>query len=183
MKKKILAVVDNSPIEVEPYYKGQQQQEPINKGDQQTKGQQQQSASHVMAQLLASGYVLTESVINKGAEFDEKHGVSTKVNGYLNKVGINLSNLNTRFVQRNASKNSGDVGGGGTTATTTDDNSNVQARSSSATSSTTQQPSRMQNLMKSRAGLKVQGIASSVANKVSNVHEEAKRIAVSKLFL
>jgi hypothetical protein len=169
--------VDDSPIVVEPFYK---QQEPIVGGgnidalggDENTAAQKpQQSVSQVMAQLLASGYVLTESVINKGAEFDKQHGVSTKVNGYLNKVGINLTNLNSRF-HGSSGKSSG------TSTATTDDNNDTQARSN-----TQHQPSRMQNIMKSRAGLKVQGIASSVANKVSNVHEEAKRLAVSKLFV
>jgi hypothetical protein len=113
--------------------------------------QQQQSVSHVMAELLASGYVLTESVIKKGAEFDQKHGLSTRVNGYLNKVGIHLNPKGTTITSdRSASQDT--------------------------------KPSRMQGLMNSRASLRMQGFASRVADRVSVVHEEAKKIAaVSKL--
>jgi imidazolonepropionase-like amidohydrolase len=148
--------VDESPINVEPYFK-QTGAVPIVENPATTAtttnndAQQQQSVSHVMAELLASGYVLTESVVTKGAEFDQKHGVSTRVNGYLTKVGIHLS---------------------------------PKRVANDTTRSTPQEPiksSRMQGLINSRASLKMQGFASRVADKVSVVHEEAKKIAVSKL--
>ncbi|KAI8085551.1 hypothetical protein BDF21DRAFT_303808, partial [Thamnidium elegans] len=163
------AVVDENPIIVEPYFKTAATtttvKEPITNtaetdkeitSDAQQK-QENKSVSHVMTELLASGYVLTDSVLAKGAEFDEKHGVSTRMSGYLNKVGINL----TRFSPGQKETSEKDAA--------------VATRSNSApvTSAAT---SRMHNLMKSRAGLKVQGIASRVAGKVTNVHEEAKRI-------
>ncbi|KAI9356350.1 hypothetical protein BD770DRAFT_411272 [Pilaira anomala] len=168
------AVVDDSPIFVEPYFKVIK--EPIVRGgtDDTVAEQKQENkpVSHVMTELLASGYVLTESVLAKGIEFDEKHGVSTRMSGYLNKVGINLN----RF-------------GSSTTtaaATTTPPNEDL-TRSNSAPASTTvasssssTNPTRMQSLLKSKAGLRVQGIASRMADKVTNVHEEAKRIAADK---
>jgi hypothetical protein len=182
----ILAVVDDSPIEVEPYFMNK---EPINASNtdkainnnnnnnnnnsdaEQQQQQESKSVSHIMAELLASGYVLTESVINKGAEFDGKHGVSTTVNGYLNKMGISYTQLNQRFYgtpENNNNKVTDDTRSAPTT-TTNINNPNVIA------------PTRMQNLLSSKAGLTVQNIAYKVADKVSNVHEEAKRIAVSKL--
>lgn len=160
-------MVDDSPIFVEPYFKVTK--EPIVRGgtDDTVAEQKQENkpVSHVMTELLASGYVLTESVLAKGIEFDEKHGVSTRMSGYLNKVGINLN----RF------------GSSTTTTTTTTPNEDL-TRSNSAPASTTvasSNPTRMQSLLKSKAGLRVQGIASRMADKVTNVHEEAKRIAVS----
>lgn len=169
--------MDENPIFVEPFFKTATAattattttvKEPIKNraetdisSDAQQK-QENKSVSHVMTELLASGYVLTDSVIAKGAEFDEKHGVSTRMSGYLNKVGINL----TRFSPSQKE-------------TTEKDAATMATRSNSAPVITSAAPSRMHNLMKSRAGLKVQGIASRVAGKVTNVHEEAKRIAVS----
>lgn len=172
--------MDDSPIEVEPFFKqvpvvedtttpvvtdAQQQQ-------QQQQPQESKSVSHVMAELLASGYVLTESVVNKGAEFDEKHGVSTRVNGYLTKMGVSLTQLNQKFHSTsNLKEKNAPV-----TATP------IDSTNTTNTTSPAPAPSRMQNLMKSRASLKVQGFASRVAGKVTTVHEEAKRIAVSKSF-
>lgn len=164
--------MDENPIFVEPFFKTAAAtttvKEPITNtaetdkeitSDAQQK-QENKSVSHVMTELLASGYVLTDSVLAKGAEFDEKHGVSTRMSGYLNKVGINL----TRF-----SPSQKEI---------TEKDATMAPRSNSAPV-TSAAPSRMHNLMKSRAGLKVQGIASKVAGRVTNVHEEAKRIAVS----
>lgn len=188
-------MVDDSPIEVEPYFV-KVNAEPINSvtankeindnaQQQQQQRQESKSVSHVMAELLASGYVLTESVINKGAEFDNKHGVSTTVNGYLNKMGISLAQLNQRFYTSSTAKSNPE--------TVTDDSDHQQQTRSATATSTTEAPpisssssrnsssssSRIQNLLGSKAGLKVQGIASRVADRVTNVHEEAKRIAVS----
>jgi hypothetical protein len=179
---KLSAVVDDSPIEVEPFFKQvpvvENTTTPVVTDAQQQRQQQQpqesKSVSHVMAELLASGYILTESVVNKGAEFDEKHGVSTRVNGYLTKMGVSLTQLNQKFhstsnlKEKNIPVNAVPIDSTNTTNTT----SPAPAPA----------PSRMQNLMKSRASLKVQGFASRVADKVTTVHEEAKRIAVSKSF-
>ncbi|KAI9478760.1 MAG: hypothetical protein EXX96DRAFT_572177 [Benjaminiella poitrasii] len=167
------AVVDDSPIEVEPYFStavpaATENTTEMNKEvEAANQPQETKSASRIMAELLASGYVLTESVIAKGVEFDEKHNVSTRFNGYLNKVGINLDNLSQKWHRSSSSSN--DIG-----------SNNVNERSATADTEHVQGNSRMQNLMNSRASLKVQGFASRIANKVSNVHEEAKRIAVSR---
>lgn len=172
-------MVDDSPIEVEPFFKQvpvvEDTTTPVVTDAQQQQHQQPQeskSVSHVMAELLASGYVLTESVVNKGAEFDEKHGVSTRVNGYLTKMGVSLTQLNQKFHSSSNLKEKNVP----VTATPIDSTNTTDTTSSAPA------PSRMQNLMKSRASLKVQGFASRVAGKVTTVHEEAKRIAVSKSF-
>ena len=134
-------------------------QEPRKKDELDTQQQESKSVSHVMAELLASGYVVTESVLNKGADFDAKHGVSTTVNGYLGKMGINLTQLNQKLYS----------------ATSTGPET-----TNSSSRATNTPPSRMQSLLSSKAGLTVQGIATRVVGTVSTVHEEAKRIAVSK---
>ncbi|KAF1799077.1 hypothetical protein FB192DRAFT_1287226 [Mucor lusitanicus] len=175
------AVVDDSPIQVEPFFKQVPTAEnittPVARDAQQQQQQQQQqsqeskSVSHVMAELLASGYILTESVVNKGAEFDEKHGVSTRVNGYLTKMGLGMTQLNQKFhSSSNLKEKSVPVAVAAVP---------VDASTTTATTAASPAPSRMQNLMNSRASLKVQGFASRMAGKVSTVHEEAKRIAVS----
>lgn len=176
--------MDDSPIEVEPYFKQMPVAEntttPVVKDAQQQPQQKQpqesKSVSHVMAELLASGYVLTESVVNKGTEFDEKHGVSTRVNGYLTKMGLSMTQLNQKFhSSSNVKEKSVPVAAvpidGAADSSITATTPNTTAASPA--------PSRMQNLINSRASLKVQGFASRVAGKVSTVHEEAKRIAVS----
>lgn len=180
--------MDDSPIEVEPYFKqipvAENTTTPVVKDAQQQPQQKQpqesKSVSHVMAELLASGYVLTESVVNKGTEFDEKHGVSTRVHGYLTKMGLSMTQLNQKFHSSSNVKEKsvpvaavpidGAVDSSITTTTTT---------TTPNTTAASPAPSRMQNLINSRASLKVQGFASRVAGKVSTVHEEAKRIAVS----
>ncbi|KAL0138992.1 hypothetical protein V8B55DRAFT_1519815 [Mucor lusitanicus] len=176
------AVVDDSPIQVEPFFKQVPTAEnittPVARDAQQQQQQQQQqsqeskSVSHVMAELLASGYILTESVVNKGAEFDEKHGVSTRVNGYLTKMGLGMTQLNQKFhSSSNLKEKSVPVAVAAVP---------VDASTTTATTAASPAPSRMQNLMNSRASLKVQGFASRMAGKVSTVHEEAKRIAAEK---
>ncbi|GAN02338.1 actin cytoskeleton protein [Mucor ambiguus] len=176
------AVVDDSPIEVEPYFKQVPAAEnittPVSRDAQQKQQQQPQeskSVSHVMAELLASGYVLTESVVNKGAEFDEKHGVSTRVNGYLNKMGLSMTQLNQKF---HSSSNLKDKSA--PVAAVPADSTANGSDTPTTTTTASPAPSRMQNLMNSRASLKVQGFASRMAGKVSTVHEEAKRIAAEK---
>jgi hypothetical protein len=163
--------VDDSPIEVEPYFinsepiiNASETNKAINNNNIDAEQQQQQqqeskSVTQVMAELLASGYVLTESVINKGTEFDSKHGVSTTVNSYLSKMGISLTQLNQRFYSNKM----------------TDDTTQP------TTTRSVNSSNKIQNLLSSKAGLKVQGIASIVVDKVSNVHEEAKRIAVNDI--
>ncbi|CAO0802512.1 unnamed protein product [Mucor circinelloides] len=184
------AVVDDSPIEVEPYFKqipvAENTTTPVVKDAQQQPQQKQpqesKSVSHVMAELLASGYVLTESVVNKGTEFDEKHGVSTRVHGYLTKMGLSMTQLNQKFhSSSNVKEKSVPVaavpidGAADSSITTTTTTTTTTPNTTAASPA----PSRMQNLINSRASLKVQGFASRVAGKVSTVHEEAKRIAVS----
>ncbi|CEP15079.1 hypothetical protein [Parasitella parasitica] len=182
------AVVDDCPIEVEPYFKqvlvaentttpvatdsanAEQQQQ-----QQQKQPQESKSASHVMAELLASGYVLTESVVKKGVEFDEKHGVSSRVNGYLTKMGAGLTQLNQRIYGASSEKSIA-----ANTAATPGDTVDTTAAVSTTSLSSVPAPSRMQSLKNSRASLKVQGFASRIAGKVSSVHEEAKRIAAEK---
>ncbi|KAK4516042.1 uncharacterized protein ATC70_011003 [Mucor velutinosus] len=189
------AVVDDSPIEVEPYFKQVLTAENITtpvvsnaQQQQQQQPQESKSVSHVMAELLASGYVLTESVVNKGAEFDEKHGVSTRVNGYLTKMGLSLTQLNQKFHSSSTLKEKSvpvaavpadnAVDSSATAANTT--TNTTTTTTTTTTTAASPASSRMQNLMNSRASLKVQGFASRVAGKVSTVHEEAKRIAAEK---
>lgn len=157
--------MDDSAIQVEPYFKdaSPESKEPVVVTDQQAPPQEVKSVSRVMSELLASGYVLTDSVLAKGAEFDGRHNVSTRVNGYLNKIGVDVGRINQKF-QRSS------------TATETENNATTTDKSINNNNST----SRMHNLMNSRAGLKVHGLASRVAGKVSSVHEEAKKIAVSR---
>ncbi|KAI8637761.1 hypothetical protein BD408DRAFT_486011 [Parasitella parasitica] len=175
------AVVDDSPIDVKPYFKqtpvaggvmatgsanAEQQQQ---QQQQRKQSQESKSASHVMAELLASGYVLTESVVMKGVEFDEKHGVSSRVNGYLTKMGVSYTQLNQKIRGASSEKNVA----ADTAVSPPEDTVDTSLSSAPASS-------RMQSLKNSRAGLRVQGLASRVAGKVSSVHEEAKRIATEK---
>ncbi|KAI8885731.1 hypothetical protein K501DRAFT_215175 [Backusella circina FSU 941] len=154
------AVVDDSAIQVEPYFKDTPPQDPVI--DQPAPQQQEvKSVTRVMSELLASGYVLTDSVLAKGAEFDGRHNVSTRVNGYLNKIGVDMGRINQKFQKSPAAATAA------AETTTTDKSINNS-------------PSRMHNLINSRAGLKVHGLASKVAGKVSSVHEEAKKIAAEK---
>lgn len=95
----IIAVVGDYPIQVESYFKAGGE-EPINNTAETDKeinpAQENKSVSHVTAELLASGYILTESVVAKGVEFDEKHGVSSRMGGYLSKVKIHLGQNTSR---------------------------------------------------------------------------------------
>lgn len=133
--------MDDCPIVVEPYHKAGVVEPIITKPGVEepitttTAPVVNKSVSHVMAELLASGYVLTEPVVAKGVAFDEKHGVSTRVSGYINKVKLQLGHQQ---------QNTKSVG-------------------------------RVHSLFNSKT-------LGSITAKVSNVHAEAKRIAV-RLFL
>lgn len=110
-----------------------------------------------MSELLASGYVLTDNVIAKGVEFDEKHG------GYFNKMSSYFkSHLHQKFSSNGSTNN--------------EDSAQIVNREATTTSNN----SRMQSIKNSRAGVKIHGYASRFANKVTQVHEDAKRIAAAK---
>ncbi|KAI8990241.1 hypothetical protein BDB01DRAFT_717820 [Pilobolus umbonatus] len=157
------AVIDDNPIQVEPYFKSISTDIPDDTAltDVTTEishNKVPKSVSHVMSELLASGYVLTDNVLKKGVEFDGRYNVSTRVNGYLNKIGVGLHHLNQKISK--SPHNTVDV---------IADQNRQESQHRSA---------KKHNLFQSKAGSKVHSIASRMVEKVNMIHEDAKRIAV-----
>lgn len=161
-----VAVIDDNPIKVEPYFKSAAADSPDTKlqsaevTTDTSQSKDGKSVSHVMAELLASGYVLTDNVLKKGVEFDERYNVSTRVNGYINKMAVNFNQLNNK-ISKSSHNEIHDI---------TDRN-----EKESAPKSPKKYP-----LFHSKAGSKMHTIASRMVDKVNMIHEDAKKIVDEK---
>jgi RNA recognition motif-containing protein len=51
----------------------------------------------IFAEILANGYTLQETIIEKGVEFDAKYGVSNALKQYLAQVQANLKGLDQKY--------------------------------------------------------------------------------------
>jgi len=156
------ALIDESHITVESYFPSTS--EPRKEHADDDVSQEAKPKSNIMAEILASGYVLTDSVVAKGIEFDSKYAFTNRIQDYLNKLSATAQQLDEKYKVSNK-------------ATEVDNKYNIQQRTKS-TAETAQ--NKAQELLQTETGQKVQTFADHIMKQVAAVHKEALRIAESK---
>ncbi|ORZ10176.1 hypothetical protein BCR42DRAFT_381104 [Absidia repens] len=120
--------------------------------------QNKKTVSNIMAELLSSGYVLGDQVLAKGIEFDHKFGVKDTVQHYYDQIRQNLHQWNEQYhVSDKASEMEQKMG--------------LQQKQKEASDMA-------QNwLHNSPTGQKVSGLISQFSQQISDLNNEAKRLA------
>ncbi|CAO3589159.1 unnamed protein product [Absidia cylindrospora] len=120
--------------------------------------QNKKTVSNIMAELLSSGYMLGDQVLAKGIEFDHKFGVKDTVQHYYDQVRQNLHQWNEQYhVSDKASEMEQKMG--------------LQQKQKEASDMA-------QNwLHNNPTGQKVSGLISQFSQQITDLNNEAKRLA------
>jgi RNA recognition motif-containing protein len=156
------ALIDESHITVESYFPTSGEPKKEHAVDDTT--QEAKPKSNIMAEILASGYVLTDNVIAKGIEFDSKYAFTKRIQDYLQKLTTTAQQLDEKYKVSDK-------------ATEVDSKYNIQQRTKT-TAETAQ--NKAQEFLHSETGQKVQTFADHIMKQVAAVHNEALRIAEDK---
>ncbi|CAH7687439.1 hypothetical protein BY996DRAFT_6413108 [Phakopsora pachyrhizi] len=122
--------------------------------------QEDKPRSAIAAEYLAHGYLIGDKAISKAIAIDKKHGISNKFKNYFQKI------------QEKANKQSSGSG----KESGTDDQSSSKLSNLKNTSYL-----HYERAMKSPCGTKVQKFYTDTSKTIFDVHNEAKRIAETKL--
>ncbi|KAI8393360.1 uncharacterized protein BYT42DRAFT_550761 [Radiomyces spectabilis] len=155
------ALVDNEHIHVEPYFAETQNNEKAGAAVSEEEGKEVPPVSSTMAEMLAAGYTLTDNVLAKGIEYDNKYGLSQKVQQFFAQIQQNLAQLGQKYHVTDR-------------AMEVDSKLGVQNKAQNV-ATTAQQ--KAEELMQSPAGQKVQGFATQMLDQINALHAEARRIA------
>lgn len=152
------ALIDDSHITVEPYFKDAI---PSGSDDLQDESQESKPKTRILAEYLAAGYQLQDHVIAKGLEYDQKYNLSDKVKTYLAQLQETVKQLDEKYkVTETVTAKAGEI----------DSKYQVQDKVKLTVEQVQQHP----------VTQRVQGIASQTYTQVLAVHEQAKRIAAEK---
>jgi len=152
------ALIDDSHITVEPYFKDaiHTSSDEYNEGSQEGKPK-----TRIIAEYLAAGYQLQDHVIATALEYDHKYNFSEKVKSYLAQLQETVKQLDEKYkVSETITAK----------ATEIDTKYQVQDKVKTTVVQVQQHP----------VAQKVTGIATETYTQVLAVHEEAKRIAAEK---
>lgn len=155
------ALIDESHITVESYFPSTGEPQKEHAVDDHT--QEAKPKSNIMAEILASGYVLTDNVVAKGVEFDSKYAFTKRIQDYLTKLSSTAQQLDDKYKVSDK-------------ATEVDNKYNIQQRTKT-TAETAQ--NKAHELLQTETGQKVSTFADQIMKQVQAVHNEALRIAVS----
>ncbi|KAH8554863.1 hypothetical protein BGW37DRAFT_481421 [Umbelopsis sp. PMI_123] len=156
------ALIDESHITVESYFPSNTEPQKDHTVDDTT--QEAKPKSNIMAEILASGYVLTDNVVAKGIEFDSKYAFTKRIQDYLAKLTATAQQLDEKYkVSDKASE--------------VDTKYGIQQRTKT-TAETAQ--NKAQELLHTETGQKVQTFADHIMKQVGAVHRDALRIAEEK---
>lgn len=124
--------------------------------------------THVIAEMLAAGYVLSDNVVHKGHELDVKFGVTSTLQNYINQAKAQAVALDAKYhvVDTVTSK-----------ATELDQKFHVTATAQAATGKAMEIGGQVLN---TPVGKKVVDAVGVAKTKVLELHEETKRIADTK---
>ncbi|KAG2189281.1 hypothetical protein INT44_004423 [Umbelopsis vinacea] len=156
------ALIDESHITVESYFPSTT--EPSSTHHDDDASQESKPKSNIMAEILASGYVLTDNVVAKGVEFDSKYAFTKRIQDYLAKLTSTAQQLDDKYKVSDK-------------ATEVDSKLGIQQRTKTA-GETAQ--TKAQELMQTETGQKVQTFADQIMQQVGAVHREALRLAEEK---
>jgi len=158
------ALIDDSHITVEPYFKDAIPFGPDaipSVSDDQDESQEAKPKSRILAEYLAAGYQLQDHVIAKGLEYDQKYNLSDKVKTYLVQLQETVKQLDDKYkVSETVTTKAGEI----------DSKYSVQDKVKLTVEQVQQHP----------VAQRVQGIATQTYSQVLAVHELAKRIAAEK---
>lgn len=152
------ALIDDSNITVEPYFKDAivTGSDDANDGSQESKPK-----TRIVAEYLAAGYQLQDQVVTTALEYDEKYGVSEKVKSYLNHLQSTVKHLDEQYkVTETVTVKAGEIDG----------KYQVHDKVLATVETVKQHPITHQ----------IHDLATRTYTRVLAVHEEAKRIAAEK---
>lgn len=124
--------------------------------------QEAKSRSAIFAEYLANGYVLGDSVLQRGIELDKQHGLAAKFASFL------TNTLHTIDSKTHASD----------TARTVDQQYKVSEKATSATTGLTRY---FEKALGTGAGQKLRQFYQNSEKQVWDIHSEAKRLADMKI--
>ncbi|CAG8533800.1 25973_t:CDS:2 [Dentiscutata erythropus] len=124
--------------------------------------------SAIFAEILAAGYQLQDTIIEKGLEFDAKYGISARLSSYLSTIQEQLLSLENKYhVYETVSSK----------ATELDSKYEVQNKVKSAAS---QVQDKATQALDTYPGKQLYEFYSNTSKQVIDVHTEARRIANEK---
>ncbi|RCI06423.1 hypothetical protein CU098_012417 [Rhizopus stolonifer] len=53
--------------------------------------------THIIAEILANGYILQDQVVAKGLEYDHKYNLSSRFTSYLNTLTSNMKHIDAKY--------------------------------------------------------------------------------------
>ncbi|RHZ78234.1 hypothetical protein Glove_166g268 [Diversispora epigaea] len=130
--------------------------------------QEDKPKAAIFAEILAAGYQLTDSIIQRGIDFDASIGLSARVKEYLNKLQNNIKSLDEQY------KVSETVT---TKATEINEKFAVQDKVKYAASQVQDKATRA---LDTNAGKKMAEFYLNTSKQAADVHQEARRIANEK---
>ncbi|KAF9975785.1 hypothetical protein BGZ73_000456 [Actinomortierella ambigua] len=151
------AMIVDTQISVKPYF-----EESVDANGE--PAQENKARAPMFAEMLAAGYSLSDSIIEKGLELDAKYGFKDKVNSYLSYAKAQAQAFDEKY--RVSVK-----------AQEIDNKYHVQDR---VHATVAQGVELSQHALQSPTGQKVQGMANQLKEQVAAVHYEARRLADEK---
>ncbi|KAG0211326.1 hypothetical protein BGX28_008149 [Mortierella sp. GBA30] len=151
------AMIVDSTITVKPYFEESAESEDH-------AAQENKPKVTILAEILAAGYTLTDQIIEKGLEVDNKYGFVGRIQSYVEAAKKQAQTLDEKY-QVTAK------------ATELDHKYHVQDRVNAAVG---QGIDYSHQVIQTAPGQKVAGVASQVKEQIAAVHYEARRIADEK---
>ncbi|CAG8535395.1 2813_t:CDS:2 [Cetraspora pellucida] len=160
------AVIGDSQITVKCSGEGPSEEEESPEGD--GISQEDKPKAVIFAEILAAGYQLQDTIIEKGIEFDAKFGISTRLSHYLQTIQEQLKKLDDKYHVTETVTNQ---------ATAIDAKLGVQDKVKYAA---TQVQDRANQALDTSPGKQLVEFYLSTQKQVADVHNEARRIANEK---
>ncbi|RUP46642.1 hypothetical protein BC936DRAFT_146692 [Jimgerdemannia flammicorona] len=168
------ALIDDSHITVEPYFKDVASSSSAEECTEPANGQEHKIKTNIIVEILASGYKIQDQIIAKGLEYDAKYGVSSIVQGYLTRIQNNgmpyVKAVDEKYHVYDT-----------VTAKATEIDAKYDIQGKALNAAQTAQ-THAKTALSTPTGQRVQEFATQTLAQIAAVHAEAKRIAVSVLF-
>ncbi|KAI8077842.1 uncharacterized protein BX664DRAFT_287428 [Halteromyces radiatus] len=157
------ALIDESHISASPYFASSFSfdDKGSDDGSEASTSQESKPKSRIVAEILASGYILQDHIVTKGLEYDNQYRFSTKLFGYLTTLQANVKQFDEKY--RIWDK-----------AVEMDQRFKIQEKMELAMK-------KAQEALNTPTGQKVHGLANQTMAHIATIHYEAKRIQSEKM--
>lgn len=162
------ALIDESHITVEPYFKEVASSSSAEECTEPANGQEHKIKTNIIVEILASGYKIQDHIIAKGLEYDAKYGVSSIVHGYLTRIQNNVKAVDEKYHVYDT-----------VTAKATEIDAKYDIQGKALNAAQTAQ-THAKTALSTPTGQRVQEFATHTLAQIAAVHAEAKRIAAEK---